>query len=129
MNPPCTVTHGLDTKVVVSGFLIVTAVQVNPPIELAMFRLMRCAATAVNVTLPFCPGVAIVIVAEDPPATIVPVLSAGTSYSVSVIAPVTLPGGFIAMVYVPVVGMVSGSTKPPCTVTQEFVKSEFRPAS
>jgi hypothetical protein len=37
-----------------------------------IFRLIRSAAAPVNVRLAFCPGVPIVTVCAEPPATIVP---------------------------------------------------------
>ena len=63
------------------GFAIDTlAWQPNPePIEsFVSLRLTRWFWTPLNVSVAFCPGVEVVTVTGEPPATIVPVVSAGT---------------------------------------------------
>src|SRR5919197_4624565 len=74
---------------------------------------MRCPAAPVNVIRPFWPGIEIERLDAGPPGVSEPPASGGTSYSVSVIEPVTLPSGVIRMVYVPVAGSVLVSRKPP----------------
>src|SRR5438874_1478497 len=62
---------------------------------------------------PFWPGVETESDDDAPPGVIEPPASGGTSYSVSVIEPVALPSGTIAIVYAPATGSVFVSRKPP----------------
>ena len=77
------------------------------------WRLIRCPAVPAKVTRAFWPGVEIEIDVAGPPGVTVPTASAGTSYSVSVIEPVTVTSGSTTIVYTPVTGSVFVSMKPP----------------
>jgi hypothetical protein len=61
----------------------------------------------------FWPGTVVVTVTAGPPGTMVPVTSGGTSKSVTVVLPIPAPWGSTTTVYVPVLGSVIVSRKPP----------------
>src|SRR5262245_16850076 len=74
---------------------------------------MRCPLVPLNVKRAFWAGVVSDTVTLEPPGTIDPDTSAGTSYTVTVVAPVLGPVGLTSTVYVPVTGSVLASMNPP----------------
>src|SRR5262249_16415 len=94
-------------SVVPSGLSNLT---VTLPMVLAVTGTVTCCPDVpLKVTVAFCPGTVVVTLRADPPIVTLPVGSAGTSYSVSVMLPVLVLFGLIRMVYVPFTGNVLGS--------------------
>src|SRR5438477_262987 len=119
MNPP--VSMQFEVSVLPSGFLtMMFRSHPNDGLKLADALLptteIRCVAVPANVNVAFCPGVVVVIGTDDPPGVIVPVMSAGTSTTVSVMLPVAAPSGWRSTVYVPVAPSCTVSMKPPVSM-------------
>jgi hypothetical protein len=82
-NPPLPSIHVGLTSTVRSGLMTLVftshAKAIWPWMPLVPSREMRWPAVPSNVRVPFCPGVVVVTVTDDPPGVIDPVTSAGTS--------------------------------------------------
>src|SRR2546425_7185668 len=64
-------------------------------------------------------------VADGPPGVKVPLTSAGTSYRVNVAEPVVVLGGSTTIAYVPALGRVRASMKPPPVPKNEFPPTDL----
>src|SRR5439155_850330 len=85
MKPPLTPTSVGERRLDPSGFLI--EMFAPQQFDCATLMLIRRPAVPANVRLAFWPGAVVVTVTAAPPTVIVPVASAGTLYSVSVVLP------------------------------------------
>ena len=87
---------------------------VFPIVTLVRRRVTRWPAAPSKPSVAFCPGTGpSVRLTGPPPIAIEPVRSAGTSWSVRVIEPRSVPCGSTRIVYVPLTGSSFASMKPP----------------